>query len=209
MGGGVFIYFILLTAITAIHSLFFGEPLSKLWFNDHYSTLERLDLQDLPIWEQYLLEMGLGRLECDVIIGGILGLVFVGISRVMSAHLAWARRIDDDFSLFFQGQTSLQLTLLALSSSIVEEIVFRGWLQSLIGLTGASILFGILHIPPQKSHWPWMLTALIMGFVFGGLYEWRGSVTAPVIAHFTINHFNLHALAKRSSSQPLTKDEKN
>ena len=38
-----------------------------------------------------------------------------------------------------------------------------------------------------------------MGGVFGGLYEWRHALTAPLIAHFTINYFNLNALANLSS----------
>ena len=196
MSGGIVIYLILLSGVTLVHVAYFGEPLSSLWFHDRYDLLDRST--PLPAWESYLSGVGIGRFERDVLLGAASGLIFVAISRVMSKHLSWAGRLDDEFSKFFRGQRSAQLTALAVSSSLVEEIVFRGWLQGLIGWAAASVLFGLLHIPPQRSHWPWTLTALIMGGVFGGLYEWRGSVTVPAIAHFTINHFNLHALARRA-----------
>ena len=35
-----------------------------------------------------------------------------------------------------------------------------------------------------------------MGFVFGWMMESRGSLMAPILAHFTINHFNLHYLLR-------------
>lgn len=199
--GGVIVYLLLLAVIMMIHCLYFGEPISTLWFGERYDELARQDqlggaLKHMSAWERGLGELGVGRFERDVLIGGLLGLGCVSVSRVMSARLAWARRIDHDFALFFRGHSSLQLTSLAIGSSLVEEVVFRGWLQSLIGLIPASVVFGLLHIPPQRSHWPWTLTALIMGGVFGVMYEWRASITAPLIAHFTINHFNLHALAK-------------
>ena len=201
MGGGVLIYVILLVIVSMIHGLYFGEPLSQLWFSESYlsegSTLDPDNLKNINLWDSVLSDLGLGRFERDVALGALLGLVSVRLSRLMSSQFRWAKRIDDDFAPYFREQSSLSLTLLALSSSLVEEIVFRGWLHSLIGFIAASVTFGVLHMPPKREHWPWTISALIMGFVLGGLYEWRGSVTAPFVTHFTINYFNLHALARR------------
>ena len=95
--------------------------------------------------------------------------------------------------------------ILAIMSSVGEEVLFRGFLQSYWGLWWTSLVFGCLHIPMKKHHWPWTLMAIIMGTVFGGCYEWRGTLTAPLIAHFTINYFNLHALAKSQDPQKSNK----
>ena len=202
MGGGVLIYVILLMTVSMIHGLYFGEPLSQLWFSESYLSggspiYDPTSLNIMSLWDSMLSDLGLGRFERDVTLGAALGLVTVRISRFMSARFRWAKRIDDDFAPYFREQSSPNLTLLALSSSLVEEIVFRGWLHSLIGFVAASVTFGVLHMPPKREHWPWTISALIMGFVLGGLYEWRGSVTAPFVTHFTINYFNLHALARR------------
>ena len=200
MGGGVLIYVILLMVVSMIHGLYFGEPLSRLWFSEGYLFMDSPIVNNefsLLRWEQWLSNWGIGQFERDVLVGAMIGLASVKISRIMSAQFQWAKRIDDDFAPFFREQSSLNLTLLALSSSLVEEIVFRGWLQGLIGFVAASIIFGLLHMPPKREHWPWTISALTMGFVLGGMYEWRGAVTAPFVTHFTINYFNLHALARR------------
>ena len=104
----------------------------------------------------------------------------------------------------FQGMSKYELSMLAIVSSVGEEILFRGFLQSYWGLWLTSLVFGLLHIPMQKHHWPWTVMAVIMGVVFGSCYEWRGTLTAPLIAHFTINYFNLHALASPKTPNDLT-----
>ena len=183
------IYFLLLTVIAAVHGLYFGDPLSSLWFTDPYPPHE--------------LSEGAYRFELDVSIGGALGLLTVQVSRWLSAHATWAKKIDEDFAFYFSDQSSLSLTGLAVMSALCEEVIFRGWLQNIIGFTWASLIFGLLHVPPQRSHWPWTLSATVMGLIFGSLYIWRGSVTAPFIAHFTINYFNLHALSKLGRAQAV------
>lgn len=187
------IYLLLLCAIGAIHKLYFGEPLTTLWLADPYPPTEFSD-------QTYLL-------ETDVLIGITLGLTVVKLSRWLSTHTEWAKRIDLDFASYFGEQSAFTLTGIAVMSSLCEEVVFRGWLQDLVGFAWASLIFGLLHIPPQRSHWPWTLSATIMGFVLGALYSWRGSVTSPFIAHFTINYFNLHALSQLNQTQRIDRSE--
>jgi uncharacterized protein len=76
-------------------------------------------------------------------------------------------------------------------SSVGEEFFFRGWLQAEIGLVGASVLFGLLHVGPGRKFIPWTIFALVLGFGLGGLYEWRGNLLVPVVVHFAVNYVNL------------------
>ena len=41
---------------------------------------------------------------------------------------------------------------------------------------------------------PWTIFALVLGFALGGLLLLTGSLLAPILAHFTINYFNLHQI---------------
>ena len=41
--------------------------------------------------------------------------------------------------------------------------------------------------------------ALVAGLGLGGLFLWRGSLVAPVLAHFTINLVNLRLLSRRAA----------
>lgn len=177
------IYVILLLGVMGLQSLYFGEPLSSLWLVKEYPPPS--------------LEFDTFLLERDVVIGISLGWSYVALTRWTSLHFEWSRRLEEELAQLFTGLSSVNITMLAVSSSLVEEVIFRGWLLGSWGLILSSLVFGLLHLPPRLEFWPWTASAIGMGFVFGGLYLWRGSVTAPFIAHFTINYFNLHALTKK------------
>ena len=187
------IYLLLLIGVVTIQSVYFDEPLSSLWLSDPYPP------EELIFGSPWLFEI-------DVLIGATVGLSFVGLSRWMSGRFAWLERMNNDFASYFRGISSSHLTGLALMSSLVEELIFRGWLQDSWGLVLTSIIFGLVHIPMERHHWPWTVAAMMMGFVFGFLYLSRGSVTAPFVAHFTINYFNLHALVTLEQTS-LNRDE--
>ena len=174
------IYLLLLLGVIGLNSLYFEKPMSALYFQKDYS----FKMTDLQV---------------DVLIGVGIGLIVVGISRWISSRFLWAQKMNEDFADIFQGISLVEITGLAVMSSLTEEILFRGMLQEHVGLILCSIIFGLLHIPMKRQHWPWTVAAVIMGGVFGGLYEWRHALTAPLIAHFTINYFNLNALATFSA----------
>jgi membrane protease YdiL (CAAX protease family) len=107
--------------------------------------------------------------------------------------------------------------LLALESSLGEEALFRGfvqpWLVRLLaerahlaaevalplGVGLATLLFSAVHPPLHPDLRPWTLFALVIGFAFGALAAWSGSLAAPVLAHFLINFLNLLRLSRRGS----------
>jgi membrane protease YdiL (CAAX protease family) len=170
------VYLILLLGAIGLHSLYFNQPLSTLYFqNDH--------------------PFDLFNLQIDVILGVSIGLLVVALSQQISIHFKWAQTMNEEFADIFRGISLWEITGLAVMSSVTEEVLFRGMLQEHLGLLLCSLVFGLLHVPMKRSHWPWTAAAILMGGVFGGLYEWRHALTAPLIAHFTINYFNLNALA--------------
>lgn len=169
------IYLLLLLLLVGISYFYLGHPLADLYHLDQ------------PVDWGCTVEVELG-------IGALLGLIVVGLSRFISKHYIWAKRIDQDFGALFAEHSSVHLTALALLSSFAEELFFRGVLIDVMGLIWSAILFGILHIPIERHHWPWTVAAILMGFVFGYVTVLTGSITIAFIAHFTVNHFNLHAL---------------
>ncbi|MGN0933566.1 exosortase E/protease, VPEID-CTERM system [Falsigemmobacter intermedius] len=72
---------------------------------------------------------------------------------------------------------------------VIEELFFRGYLQSrlslpgpagaVIGLVATSLLFGLLHGR--------ILAGFLSGLVFGALMLWRGRIADPVWAHIAAN----------------------
>lgn len=126
--------------------------------------------------------------------GALAGLSVVIISHLVRDAFSWARTLSDWFSEVLGEISWGQAFLLALTSGIGEELLFRGALQPVLGLIPASILFGLAHWPMKRSLIPWTLSAALLGLAFGWAFERSGHVTGPVVAHFVINLLNLRAL---------------
>ena len=81
----------------------------------------------------------------------------------------------------------LIVLLLVVWAPVVEEIVFRGffysfsrrWMAWPVASAVVGVIFAAIH--PQ---WVWFIPGLAaVGFVFGLIREWRGSIIGPMAAH--------------------------
>jgi len=134
------------------------------------------------------------------LIGLLLGLFVVWLSRLATKKLMWARRLHQEFRHILGPLTNKEILLLALASSIGEELLFRGALQPWIGLWPQALIFALLHIGPGIRFLPWTISAFVLGALFGVLYSELGDLGAPIVAHFTINFINLHFISKTDLS---------
>ena len=89
------------------------------------------------------------------------------------------------------------LVLLSVFSGVGEEVFFRGAVQQEFGLVVASVIFGFVHLGPDRRYLAWTASAVAAGFMFGWLYIVTDGLLAPVIAHVAHNAA-VFALWKRS-----------
>lgn len=129
--------------------------------------------------------------------GVALGLAVVGLTRLATRHFAWARELHGSFRDLLGPLTGQEIAILALASSIGEELLFRGALQPWLGVWLQAVVFALLHVGPGKRFLPWTLSAFVLGFAFGWVAVWTGSLGAPIAAHFTINFMNLKFIVRR------------
>jgi len=102
------------------------------------------------------------------------------------------RRLADEIApTILDGSSRVGLVLVAIFSGVGEEMVFRGVLQEEIGLVAASIIFGLVHIGPDRRYLVWTAWAVLAGFLFGILYERTGGLLAPTVAHALHNAITL------------------
>lgn len=153
----------------------------------------------------------------DVVLGLGLGGATVVASRIFEKTTEWARVLTEEFRKILGHLTPTQVLIFAVTSGIAEEVFFRGFLQQAIterlfdgdtvgmiaGLIVASIVFGIVHVGPDREKFlPWTIMALVLGFFFGAVYLYTGNIIAPVVAHFTINFLNLLHIARDADATP-------
>jgi hypothetical protein len=124
-------------------------------------------------------------------IGAALGLAVVALTRLGTRHFQWARDLHASFRDLLGPLSGSEIVILALASSIGEEVLFRGALLPLVGVWIQALVFALLHVGPKRRFLPWTASAFVLGFAFGELARATGSLGGPIAAHFAINFLNL------------------
>lgn len=135
-------------------------------------------------------------------IGVAVGLVVVGLTRLAARRFAWAKDLNASFRDLLGPLTGREILILALASSIGEELLFRGALMSWLGVWWQALVFALLHVGPKKRFLPWTVSAFVLGVAFGELAVRTGNLGAPIAAHFLINFLNLRFIvsARRAAA---------
>ncbi len=123
--------------------------------------------------------------------GLALGLGVVGLTRLATRRFQWARDLHTSFRDLLGPLTGREIMILALASSIGEELLFRGALLPWVGVWIQAGVFAALHIGPGRRFLPWTASAFVLGLAFGWIAKWTGNLGGPIAAHFVINFLNL------------------
>lgn len=143
------------------------------------------------------------KLAAAPLFGALLGVAVVVMTRVATSRYQWARDLHTSFKDLLGPLTHREIVILALASSIGEELLFRGALLPWFGIWIQAAIFAALHIGPGRRFLPWTLSALVLGVAFGLLAKWTGNLGGPIAAHFAINYLNLRFIVGRSEPRPL------
>src|SRR5262245_3414077 len=95
-------------------------------------------------------------------IGAAVGLVVVVLTRLATKHFQWARDLNASFRDLLGPLTGREILILALASSIGEELLFRGALQPWLGVWLQALVFALLHVGPGKRFLPWTASAFVL-----------------------------------------------
>jgi membrane protease YdiL (CAAX protease family) len=112
------------------------------------------------------------------------------------------KHVTDDGGMnekIFANRSFWHLIIICLVVSIGEELLFRGAIQSLIGVYWTSILFAAIHVRYLQH---WLMTSLVFAISYGlgWIYIQTGTLVTPIIAHFIIDFvlgYYLRSVSKR------------
>lgn len=178
----VAIFYFVLFVVAQVWSYLRGD--SSLWVH--------------PKWE--------GMIEPEQIVValliGICTAVFVIVlSQLGSVYFEWARKLEKLFGNILGELKLYEIIAIAVLSGVGEEAFFRGAMQPTLGIWFTTLVFGLLHIGPEKAYIPWTISAFAIGGVFGYYFEATGSLVAPVVAHTLINFVNLYFIQKKMKDE--------
>lgn len=147
----------------------------------------------------------LDPLQAHALGGGMglaLALATILLTRAFTRRFAWARLLHQSFREILGGLDRGAIVILALVSGIGEELFFRAGAQPTLGWALTSLLFGVVHIGPDRRFWPWTVWAIAMGLLLGGIYEATGSLVGPIVAHVAVNAVNLAHIVQHDPRGP-------
>lgn len=120
-------------------------------------------------------------------VGGTAGLAVVILDLLMMKILP--ARFYDDGGLnnrIFRNKGLLHIALIAAIVATVEEILFRGIIQTNFGLIVSSIIFAIVHFR-YLFNWFLFLNITTLSFFIGYLYLVTGNLLVTIFMHFIID----------------------
>lgn len=80
--------------------------------------------------------------------------------------------------------------VVAIATSLGEEILFRGMLLNAIGLVPQALLFGLVH-PAGRRGWSYPVFVAISGLALGAVVLMSGRLLPAVTAHLVVNGVGL------------------
>lgn len=123
--------------------------------------------------------------------GLLLAAILILSSHVLEHFFASFRGIKIFFRDLLGSLNQFQLIFLAALSSMTEELFFRAALQPIIGLFPTALVFGLLHIGPDRRVGVWASWAFLAGISLGVLFEYYGSLLACFLTHFLVNAYGM------------------
>lgn len=129
-------------------------------------------------------------------LGLALAAVTIASTRWVTKKAAWARALHQSFREILGGLPRAAVLMLALASGVGEEAFFRLGMQPTVGWVLTSLIFGAVHVGPDRRFWVWTVWAMGMGLLLGAIYEATGSLVGPVLAHVVVNYVNLRFIVE-------------
>jgi membrane protease YdiL (CAAX protease family) len=140
---------------------------------------------------------GLGGLEprlfadsvaLSTLLGALTAVATVSMGLLAYRLLPVLREIAEELApRLVDGADRGNLVLVSVFSGVGEETFFRGAVQQEFGLVVASLVFGLVHVGPDRRYLVWTAWAVLVGFLYGALYEVTGGLLAPILAHSAHN----------------------
>jgi membrane protease YdiL (CAAX protease family) len=138
---------------------------------DHFSFLQSIDFSNLRI------------LLIGVLAGGAVVCIDILLMKLLPSSFY------DDGGLnerIFKNRSVIHIAWIAAFVALSEELLFRGVIQTKVGLILASLIFAIIHYR-YLFNWFLFSNIVIISFFIGFIYNWSDNLAVTIIMHFTID----------------------
>jgi uncharacterized protein len=86
----------------------------------------------------------------------------------------------------FQNRNIFHIAFIALFVAFSEELLFRGIIQTHVGLIGASIIFAVIHYR-YLFNWYLFANIIILSFLIGYIFYLTDNLAVTFVMHFIVD----------------------
>ncbi len=140
--------------------------------------------------ESWLSASGVESVVASLVLGVAGAALAIIATRALFRKTTWARALHDKLRPLVSGQDDGVLWLMAIASSVSEELFFRGFLSVTIGVWLSSLAFGALHQVRGAGRVGWAGSAFAMGLFLSTLYALTGQLVGCIVLHAIVNIVN-------------------
>jgi membrane protease YdiL (CAAX protease family) len=137
-----------------------------------------------------------------LLVGGIAGIGVVIVDLVLMKILPAKYYNDGGLNeRMFQRRPLFQIALIAAVVAVGEEILFRGVIQTHLGLILSSLIFAFVHYR-YLFNWFLFVNITALSFFIGFIYLQTGNVLVTIFMHFLID-FLLGCMIKQQKQEGI------
>ncbi|MCM3724437.1 CPBP family intramembrane metalloprotease [Neobacillus cucumis] len=158
---------------------------------DHFSYIQNINLTDYHI------------LTIGIPAGVLIVLADVLLMKLLPASFY------DDGGLnerIFKNRHVFHTFVIALFVAFSEELLFRGIIQTKVGLVLASVIFAIIHYR-YLFNWYLFFNIILLSFLIGFIYKWTGNLAVTIMMHFVIDFLLGVYIKFRLTSDDMNREE--
>ena len=145
--------------------------LGAIFFDSFSSFYELFQWSDTRIWT----------------IGGIAGICVVLLDLILMRLLPSSLYDDGGLNVkLFRNKSVWQIALIAAMVAITEEILFRGMIQTHVGLVITSIIFALIHYRYLFNMFLFV-NIVALSFFIGFIYQITENLLVTILMHFMID----------------------
>ncbi|MEW9049792.1 MAG: CPBP family intramembrane glutamic endopeptidase [Neobacillus sp.] len=138
---------------------------------DHYSFLQNIHITDPRI----------------LTVGIPAGIIVVLLDILLMRFLPPSFYDDGGLNVrIFRNRNVFHIAFIAAFVAFSEEILFRGVIQTKVGLIVASIIFAVIHYR-YLFNWFLFSNIVLLSFLIGFIYDWTNNLAITIVMHFSID----------------------
>lgn len=137
-------------------------------------------------------------------LGAGVGLLLVGLSRVLTAQLKIMKELEAALASLVGAIGPGRALALAIVSGVAEEWFFRCAFLDLVGPYWSTLVFALVHTGPGKKFRAWTLLAGLAGALFAWMILQGWGLAGVAAAHAVLNFLNLMRLGAGNKNKRFT-----